>query len=122
MHCHGSSTYGWSFWLFLWPTVVRLLDGVDPTTLTWCQKKPQGATIFVLSVGRENRLQQMPRRLIKASDQTNLLFQAVEVVDDDTDEKIQEEEGTHDDEDDKVEIRSEGCFFFWLLVGLMILR
>ena len=49
-----------------------------------------------------------------------LLFQCVEVVDDDTDEEVEGEEGAADDEDDKVEVVIEACLILRLLVNLQL--
>ena len=45
-----------------------------------------------------------------------LLFQGIEIINDDTDEEVESEEGPTDDEDDKVEVVVEASLILWLLV------
>ena len=58
--------------------------------------------------------------MMKASilDDIHLLFQRIEVVNDDPDEEVEGEEGAADDEDDKVEVVVEARFILRLLVNL----
>lgn len=49
---------------------------------------------------------------------THLFLLLVEVVDDDTDEQVECEEGPKDDEDDKVEVHVEVHLILWLLLLL----
>ena len=49
---------------------------------------------------------------------TYLFLLLVEVVDDDTNEQVEGEEGAEDDEDDKVEVHVEVHFIFRLVLQL----
>ena len=49
---------------------------------------------------------------------TDLFLEHIEVINDDTDEEIEGEEGANNDEDAKEEIGKKSGFTFWLLVNL----
>lgn len=51
-------------------------------------------------------------------DNTHLFLLHVEIVDDDTNEEVQCEEGTKDDEEDKVEVHADSVLCYGLLVSL----
>ena len=57
-------------------------------------------------------------RNISLGDDFHLLFQRIEVVNDNPDEEIEGEEGAADDEDDKVEVVVEAGLILGLLVNL----
>ena len=55
---------------------------------------------------------------INSGDDLHLLFQRIEVVNDNPDEEIESEKGAADDEDDKVEVVVEAGLILGLLVNL----
>lgn len=55
---------------------------------------------------------------LQDSENTHLFLLLVEVVNDDTNEEVQGEEGTEDDEDDKVDVHVEVDLIHWLLFNL----
>lgn len=59
-----------------------------------------------------------PRAAPQEPGNTHLFLLLVEVVDDDTDEEVQGEEGAKDDEDDEVDVHVEVDLVLWLLFNL----
>ena len=51
-----------------------------------------------------------------------LLFEHIKIVDNDTNEQIQCEEGTNDNEYDKEQVSNECVFSSWLLIYLQYIR
>lgn len=56
----------------------------------------------------------------RTKNKTYLLFEAVEVVNNDSDEEIQDKKRTHYDEDNVVEVTVKAVLLFWLLIRLLI--
>lgn len=56
--------------------------------------------------------------IVKIDAHMYLLLEHVEVVDDDTNEEIQREEGPNNDEDDKEQVRNKGVFSPRLFIHL----
>ena len=57
-------------------------------------------------------------QLCKSGFTTHLLLQSIEIINDDSNEEVEGEEGSTDNKDDKVEVIVEACFILWLLVDL----
>ena len=46
---------------------------------------------------------------------THLLFEAIKILNDDSNKEVQDKKRTHDDEHDVVEVGVEAVLIFWLL-------
>ena len=64
---------------------------------------------------KEDKFQSMSKQETKM---VNFSLLHVEVVDDDSDEEVEREEGAKDYEEDKIEVHVDPAFSFRLLVGL----
>ena len=64
--------------------------------------------------------QSLSHQFERTKNKTYLLFEAVEVVNNDSDEEIQDKKRTHYDEDNVVEVIVKAVLLNWLFIRLLI--